>query len=260
MSTEMVRAILEGKKTMTRRVITKQNSIIGEGGDWAKLDFDGKEILSDSLKQLFKNSPKGSMGYAIEQDGFKCKPWVDNSYENWKYLHVAYDWEKQGVIYRVYPKWEVGDRLWVRETWRILGRGRTLSGDYELEVQYKADMFRQWFIVNKAIFDKYTFNDDGWGVNSRWRPSIFMPRWASRINLEVTAVRPERLQDITEEDAIAEGFTMMHGITAGGGMGLASARHSFMLGWNKLNAKRGYGWDANCWVLCTSFKQVNIND
>src|SRR4030042_431369 len=178
-STDMVKAILNNSKTITRRVITKHNSIIGEGGDWNKLDFDGKEILSDNLKQFFVDCPEGSLGNAIVKDGYRCTPWVDNSYPDYKYLHVAYDWHNRGVIYRVYPRYDVGDLLWVKETWFQVGDGHDMP-----------------FIVYKAKTP-----DQG----CKWRSSRFMPKWACRIWLEVVSVKPERGQDISEDDAKAEG-------------------------------------------------------
>jgi hypothetical protein len=83
------------------------------------------------------------------------------------------------------------------------------------------------------------------------RSSIFMPRWASRLTLEITAVRVERLKDITIEDAQAEGVTPL-GVEGDGRRWRASFREL----WDSLNAKRGYGWDKNPWAWVISFKRV----
>jgi len=83
----------------------------------------------------------------------------------------------------------------------------------------------------------------------KWHSPRFVPKWACRIWRKITGLRAERLQQITEEDAVAEGCTVMVGTTIGGNMGLASARYSFMKLWDSLNAKRGHGWDKNDWVF-----------
>jgi len=190
MSGNHPKLILDRIKTMTRRVITKHNSIIGEGGDWSKLDFEGKSVLSEDLKRIFtEEHERGSLAEkVIENNGRAPLPWVDRSVRNWWYLHVPYDWTHHGTIFRVYPKWEVGDRFWVRETF-------WLPADFDHStIYYKVD----W--GNDKPAEMYNHN-------GKWCSSRFMPRWASRITLEITEVRVERLQEITEEDAKNEGVT-----------------------------------------------------
>jgi len=120
-----------------------------------------------------------------------------------------------------------GDRLWVRETFaEPFGKG--------MGVIYRAD----------------------YGENLHtWKPSIFMPRWASRITLEVTAVRVERLQEISGKDAQQEGFPW-HGIGATLQFGYRPPLTWFSDLWDSLNAKRGYGWSNNPWVWCISFRKI----
>jgi len=96
-----------------------------------------------------------------------------------------------------------------------------------------------------------------------WRPSIFMPRWASRITLNITEVRAERLQDISEEDAIAEGVTGPHDVwypafrvPGDSKPRYSSAKSAFTDLWDSINAKRGFGWDTNPWVWAISFERV----
>jgi len=81
-----------------------------------------------------------------------------------------------------------------------------------------------------------------------WTPSIFMPRWASRIMLEIVSIRVERLQDISEADAFAEGIS--------GGDWLGDPVGEFKKLWNSINEKRGFGWWTNCWVWVIGFKKL----
>ena len=85
--------------------------------------------------------------------------------------------------------------------------------------------------------------------NALWSPSIFMPRWASRITLEIVSVRVERLQNISEADAFAEGIS--------GGDWLGDPVGEFAKLWNSINLKRGYGWETNCWVWVLEFKRID---
>ena len=117
-----------------------------------------------------------------------------------------------------------GDRLWVRES---IDR---MSEQGDAEIGYMAD----WP------------GDDPRGLG--WRPSIHMPRWASRITLIVTEVRVQRLQAISRGDAMAEGCPFSN--MADG----PDPRDWYRDLWNDLNAKRGYGWDTNPWVVAVSFQ------
>lgn len=123
-----------------------------------------------------------------------------------------------------------GDQLWVRETFR---EQDTL--DFPA---FKADIgTSRW---NPVV------NPD----NCKWRPSIYMPRWDSRITLEVTGIKVERLQYISETDAVAEGVETptIAGVTY---------RDKFRALWDSINAKRGYGWSQNPWVWVISFRRVS---
>ena len=138
----------------------------------------------------------------------------------------------------------VGDRLWVREAWRTAEayddvKPRDMGG--EEPIKYLADdSMETW----------------GWKIDrhltGRKRPPMFMPRWASRVTLTVTDVRVQRMQDISAEDARAEGHPRsdkpypqeVHD---------DAARDWFMDLWDSLNAARGFGWDANPWVVAVTF-------
>lgn len=120
-----------------------------------------------------------------------------------------------------------GDRLWVRETWNCIETGiKTQRQDW---VRYRATD----------------------GEELYWKPSIFMPRWASRITLTITGVRVERVQDISSDDCRAEGLTPDSEISL---LWRENIRDKYRDLWNSINAKRGYGWDTNPWVWVISFE------
>jgi hypothetical protein len=190
----MVRAILEGRKTMTRRVVK----------------------LTDS-------------GRVKEVGGRR----------NW---HLE---DPNAVAACPYA---VGQRLWVRETW-----ADTSKESRRCPVSYRAT----WP------------PDDEECRGFAWKPSIHMPRWASRLTLEVTDVRVERVQDITEEDSWLEGCEPGDPTDNGGFFpqdepdpsklghrGWDCAKDWFSDLWDSINAARGYGWDVNPWVWCISFKRI----
>jgi hypothetical protein len=199
----MVRAIIDGRKTMTRRV--------------AKTD--GLDLV-------------GSCGNSATGDVFL----------------VGRDWVGNTVPVKC-PYGLVGDRLWVRETW---GNGWTSKPVETDALCYKATPLK----------------DQGFKICHRWRPSIHMPRWASRITLEITAVRVERLQDITEEDAQKEGVESVlyceerfwraygHNPLPGGGELTATrdAKRSFQTLWSSINGPDS--WASNPWVWVIEFRRV----
>jgi hypothetical protein len=147
-----------------------------------------------------------------------------------------------------------GDRLWVRETWSAPLK-RDGSGYESAGVLYRAD----------PLWDGMSHGDFGWD----WKPSIHMPRWASRLTLEVTDVRVQRLQDINEEDAKAEGvtpYTPPHGNISleqtvpgpgfdGCRLGDQPHRLPFADLWDSINAKRA-PWDSNPWVWAVTFRRA----
>lgn len=144
------------------------------------------------------------------------------------------------------PYGQPGDRLWVRETWARYG------GDYPV-VMYKSTSDS---LIGTAeiglINDKFYRCRPSQKI--KWRPSTNMPRWASRITLEITAVRVERLNDITETDARDEGVSVPD--IAAGRME-NPYRNWFSILWDTINAKRGHPWASNPWVWVLEFKLLD---
>ena len=223
-SAPMVRAILDGRKTQTRRVIKPQPS---------------ERFFVEGVARL-------TIGMNPAEDG-----------RNW------YDADGVNPGRLVRPPWRVGDKLWVRETWchKADDNGMIV---YNAEGDWDASCV--WYAADGI--DVRMVDGDGWGVTNKdgterrpWRPSIHMPRWASRITLEVTRVWAERLQDISEADARAEGVepyrcpqadALMNAV--GGGMKPIPYTSGFANLWNSI-AKPGEAWHANPWVWVREFKR-----
>jgi len=200
-SAPMIRAILENRKTQTRRVIKFPP------------DFTGEEVW-----------PNGSIGvkYSSHFDG------VD-------------------IVKRLRPRWQVGDVLWVRETWRPKTHSFPTGWPYE----YRA-----------------TAEQDGTPTHGIWKPSIFMPRAASRLTLEIADIRAERLQDISESDAAAEGIErspslgLYRDYMAEKRFGRGEVvtkypfrpRESFFSLWESINGEGS--WAQNPFVWAITFKNV----
>jgi len=178
MSAESVQAILDERKTVTRRVVT-----------------------GNALKMLTICSPDD--------------------------------------VARDLSPWQVGDRLWVKEKFAYwVGREAVAYPD----MCHKAKDGDEWE-DDVCISD---ITDGG-----KWKSPMFMPRWASRINLEVVSRRIERLQDITSVDSIAEGIPAPY-VARDNYEPIAMYREL----WNNLNAKRGYPWEENDWVWRIEFRKV----
>lgn len=156
--------------------------------------------------------------------------------------------EPQHVIDRCNPYGQPGDRLWVRESWRA---------PLAYELTPPRDI---------PAGTPIAYQSDGAGTlphlnAGKLRPAMFMPRWASRITLEITAVRVERLQDISREDAMAEGIV----IQPDGGYGLADTshyhatdpRHSYWSLWEAINGPGSV--ESNPWVWAVTFALASPN-
>jgi len=143
------------------------------------------------------------------------------------------------------PYGQVGDRLWVKETFVIEEAGdseepKDRPFKYDLEYGLLIPHYRATEPDIELVTEEQEDNV------TKWRPSIFMPRWAPRVTLEITEVRVERLQEITHDDIVKEGIIPIP----------FHSKTEFKTLWDSLNAKRGYGWEANPFVWVISFKVV----
>lgn len=146
-----------------------------------------------------------------------------------------------------FPYGRVGDRLWVRET--LVRQG--VSPFYGCT--YKADI-TPVTAPTKTMYCGRSM----WQWGQRYvLPSIFMPRWASRITLEIVSIRAELVQNISEEDCIAELGCTPKWPGPGPEPYKRYLKGCYAITWDTLNAKRGYPWDSNPWVWVIEFKQVH---
>lgn len=200
-SAPMVNAILEGRKTQTRRIIKHHETI-------------------EEIRPVMR-----------------C---IENEYDWGKYIIT----DALGEDFVFKPKYQAGDTLWVRETFAHTSQLNLHPSDENCGYVYRADG-QPW--------DEY----EGW----KWKPSIFMPREASRIRLKVKDVRVERLQDISEEDAIAEGivdtgFGYLPYMKKSNNKVEPTARDAFWSLWAGINGKES--WDINPWVWVYNFERVEL--
>ncbi len=207
-----VRAILAGRKTQTRRVVNPQPP------EWLTGGREAWNIAGD----LWGFAAPGHTKVCHSDNTIRC------------------------------PYGKPGDRLWVREkhAW-----ADNLADGFEREdpvvVAYHADQIAiKHESGNVHELDCYSWN---WEHSSlRWRPSIHMPKWACRLWLEVVDVRVERLQDISEADAVAEGFKPIPHFM--GGVALEPPIVEFRRIWDSLNAKKpGCSGEDNPWAWVGEF-------
>lgn len=220
-STPMVRALLSGAKTQTRRLVAP-----GRGQQsW---------LTPTAIHRVQRFAPS--------KDGW----WTMAVGEPSRIVHCGHEMDGGHIGSVLCPYGVPGDRLWVRETFCPRANGALTIEQIQRPFYLATDEARK--------------KPEPW----RWRPSIHMPRWASRITLEVTEVRVQRLQEISEDDARAEGCTghdpepaneggtyyVMKGASAA-----PSAHAHFRFLWDQINGKRA-PWSSNPWVWAISFKRV----
>jgi hypothetical protein len=177
------------------------------------------------------------------------------------------------------PYGQPSDHLWFRETWRV---GAWNVDDQSIAVDYRADNYtrpellyvedeeqfeRLWFQSSEeAAMAGLELEDTGYHwepgqAPTRWRPSIFMPRWAARCCPEILDVRAERVRDIDEVDAQCEGWDMSNHDPAKryDPVTMNVARQWFASLWDSINAQREFGWDVNPWVWAITFPKWKPN-
>ncbi|ECW0839939.1 TPA: hypothetical protein ACGT34_004828 [Salmonella enterica] len=203
-NSEMVRAILDGRKMQTRRIMKVQPGTP---------EFGLRRIIESSKANengMYFWSQDDACGIKARSKPFSC------------------------------PYGEVGDRIWVRETFRVHSRATDVA-----TLVYRASVRNSWteqtHRVPVAVCNKPA-------TPEKWTPSIHMPRWASRITLEITGVRVERLNDISDVEASKEGCSIAD-MRSGDRLADVFARL-----WESI-----YGagsWQANPWVWVIEFKRV----
>lgn len=224
-SAPMVRALLEGRKTQTRRIITPHNLRVYTGG----LDYSGRYVKPDE---------------AMFEAAF-------NNARNFRSIEGVFAWVTDPAPHQigaVMSQWtgrlaySAGDRLWVREAWRCEAR---------LDKRAPRDIDTNYPGVKYLATDE----PDDFGIEGKERRAMHMPRWASRITLEVNGVKVERLQDCSEADAIAEGCNPDNNSLNPNDIG--PARQLFKNLWDSINGPDA--WNANPWIAAYTFNVVNSN-
>lgn len=234
---EMVRALLSGRKTQTRRIMKVQ----------PESNQLGLLLITDSTKHSdigkYHWAESNATGNHVRSKLFSC------------------------------PFGAVGDRIWVRETWAILGNEdgccidweeklckadeRSAARIYRASCEQRPGNYGLWSIPDDADWKPHTKD---YQYEGAWRPSIHMPRWASRILLEITDVRVERLNAISEEDARAEGIIDGGCLNCGEPepCGCANpepdATDAFAYLWQSIYGQES--WNANPWVWVIEFERV----
>ena len=235
---DMVRAILAGQKTQTRRIVKVPIT-------YAQCDADYEKIKNTKVKKILTGRE-----YSYKQG---------QPYSSYHYDKSVRRYSLKEIAKNFCPYGKVGDQLWVKET------------------------FREWHEVDSDVCGcsdhcdcrrnpptPYCYRADGYEIDEdmrdygiKWKPSIFMPREASRIDLLIKDVRIERLHDISEEDAIAEGCKESREISPARDMGdgitgqltsYASAAGNFQILWCEIH---GYdSWDENPWLWVIEFEHI----
>jgi len=237
---ESIPLILSRQKTQTRRVVTRTNSLVdgypATQKVWDQLQFDRAWIDPGP-------SPAGNPG---------------------PYLKVPRRWREDidvfdETVHRVYSRFCQADQFWVRETWHC-------DGDYkdpDIRARHEDALENMAVIFYKAT-DGRDNPDAGW----IWKPSIFMPRWASRADLLNKGVRVQRIQECIDfeaegvvyrspEENIKLGWPHDGPNWFAAGTGHYTPGEAMRALWNSVNAKRGYPWESNSYVWIIDFELID---
>lgn len=210
-STPMVRAILEERKTQTRRVI----KLPGPHSDVSYFEGDQEAITPITI---------------YGEDGST--------------------WEDGEPINDISNRYKPGDILRVAETWRCI-RYDNMDGNMNYGVEFKDGEQKHFQFDDHEryrLFGKYA-------TKKGWQSPFYMPLEATRLFLRAKNIWVERLQDITEEDAAAEGVGDPYDYQNLPGLKINTLAYAKL--WDILNAKRGYGWDTNPWVRVIEFEKIS---
>jgi hypothetical protein len=229
---EMVRAILAGTKTQTRRIVGIGNSTVN--GSRAKKEWWGELNFADATARTQSTILQYFAGKDAPHD-----------------LHLRVPRPDDETFHRVRPEWDEGDHLWVKEGVIQIGHERTGRNGQYLWPKFSDEDGRRWFDGRCFYTADMKYNDQRFDEPHGTLNKMFMPRWASRITLEVTGVRVERLQDIREADIWAEGCSL-------GDRDLIETTQDPLTWyrdlWESINGKGS--WAANPWVWVIEFTKA----
>lgn len=235
----MVRALLDGRKTQTRRVVKPK---LVELIEWFAGDAEDDTVAPSDFVGL---------NYYKWFDELKNGKHVERGPE---WLLHSTEYPEEGIIPVGRLHGAPGDHLWVRETWA--------APDYCDEIKPSEFASCTWYRADDSgPFETGAIPVPG-EKRGRWRPSIHMPYWASRITLRISDVRVERLQEISEADAKAEGIQYserLEGYTVeeGNFFHCSDPRRSFEGLWESINGPDS--WDENPWVWVIEFEVIPKN-
>lgn len=176
-------------------------------------------------------------------------PWYKDFIWSMRTYNGAWGDYKHNRFLKFCQQGKPGDRLWVKETYSV----NSLFDDQKPSE------------IDKRAVGGIAYLADGKRRHGKIRQSIFMPRWASRIDLGITNIKVERIQDISEEDALAEGVKSQY--TEDEEDSYCHVDNNFLsdfpsetfsMFWDSVNKKRGYGWDVNPWVWVITFKLLEV--